>query len=254
MVTVKMMGQRGDRGTSRVDIGENTIVRYKHGKLRYEIVVDPREALKWKQNKRDEVDQTELFTTRDIFHNITKGERPTDEDLLNSFGDMTNEEMLFTILEKGELLLTQDQRNELTAKRRKEIVDYIHRHTINPKNQQPHPKLRIENALLQAGISLQEKGKVADIVPEIIQQLQTLLPMRFESIKLEIRMPSQLAGSIFQQFYSYGELSAEEWSGAFFSCQLLLPSGLLSDFTEFLNKRTKGKAQITIKERIEGAV
>ena len=37
-----MMGQRGDRGTSRVDIGENTIVRYKHGKIRYEIVVDPK--------------------------------------------------------------------------------------------------------------------------------------------------------------------------------------------------------------------
>lgn len=55
---------------------------------------------------------------------------------------------------KGELQLTAAERQEKVDKKKKEIVNYIHKYYIDPKTKFPHPVVRIESAIDETKVRL----------------------------------------------------------------------------------------------------
>ena len=149
-----MMGQRGPKGESNFDLSGNTIARYESHGQRYEIVVEPHNAWLWKEG--EEVDEREIFVSNDVFLSVTKGLRPSVEELEMAFDTVDPEVITRRILREGLLLLTQEQRDEFLADKRKEVIEFIHRNCINPQNNKPHPPKRIENAMKEAGVNPKE--------------------------------------------------------------------------------------------------
>ena len=59
-------------------------------------------------------------------------------------------------IKNGEIQLTTEYKNKLRDQKRKQIVNLISRNAVDPSNNLPHPPQRIENALNEAKVKIDE--------------------------------------------------------------------------------------------------
>ncbi|MHA1198225.1 MAG: ribosome assembly factor SBDS [Candidatus Heimdallarchaeaceae archaeon] len=240
---------RGVTIDRRIDLRGKSIVRYeKHGR-RYELLVNPRPAWLFLQDEEVEID--DIFESFVVYENLSRGSKATNDDLEVSFEGLTEREIAIKILKEGQLQLTADQRNEILKEKRIEIVDFIHIHCINPRENVPIPKDRIEKAILELGVNIDYKEEVKIQALEIINLLKPVMPIRLESVKLALKIPPSFTGSLYGSIRSAGELIQEEWQpDGSLAVLIQIPSGTQADFLEEVTSRTKGKAQVKVIERL----
>ncbi|MEE9410004.1 MAG: ribosome assembly factor SBDS [Candidatus Heimdallarchaeota archaeon] len=240
---------RGVTIDRRIDLKGKSIVRYeKHGR-RYEMLVNPQPA--WMFIQGEEVEIDDIFEVYDIYENISRGVKATQDDVDVAFENMTDREMAIKILKDGKLQLTADQRNEILKEKRAEIVDFIHIHCINPRENTPIPKDRIDKAIIDLGVNISYKEEAKNQALEIIDLLKPVMPIRLESIKLAIKIPPTYTGSLYGYVISAGNLIQEEWlTDGSLAVLIQIPSGTQADFLEQITSRTKGKAQVKVLERL----
>ena len=80
-----------------------------------------------------------------------------EDDLSDIFETDLEREIAKLMLLKGDLQLTIEQRRAFVKEKRDEIIDYLIKNAVNPRTKTPHPKLRIEKALDDAGIRIDRK-------------------------------------------------------------------------------------------------
>ncbi|MCK5410125.1 MAG: ribosome assembly factor SBDS, partial [Candidatus Heimdallarchaeota archaeon] len=183
--------------------------------------------------------------------NISRGVKATQDDLDVAFEGLTDREIAIKILKEGKLQLTISQRNEILKDKRIEIVDFIHIHCINPRENTPIPKDRIENAILDLGVNISYKDDVKSQTLEVIDLLKPIMPIRLESVKLAVKIPPSYTGALYGFVISAGNLVQEEWlSDGSLAVVVNIPSGTQADFLEQITSKTKGKAQVKILERM----
>jgi len=240
---------RGVTIDRRIDLRGKSIVRYeKHGR-RYELLVNPEPAWLFLQGEEVEID--DIFESFVVYENLSRGSKATNDDLEVAFEDLTEREIAIKILKEGQLQLTADQRNEILKEKRVEIVDFIHIHCINPRENVPIPKDRIEKAILELGVNIKYNEETKEQALEIIDMLKPVMPIRLESVKLALKIPPSFTGSLYGSIRSAGELIQEEWlSDGSLAVLVQIPSGTQADFLEEVTSRTKGKAQVKVIERL----
>ncbi|GAH45198.1 unnamed protein product [marine sediment metagenome] len=240
---------RGVTIDRRIDLKGKSIVRYeKHGR-RYELLVNPEPA--WLFIQGEEVEIDDIFEVYIVYENISRGVKSTQDDLGVAFEGLTERETAIKILKEGKLQLTIGQRNEILKDKRIEIVDFIHIHCINPRENAPIPKDRIENAILDLGVNISYKDDVKSQALEVIDLLKPIMPIRLESVKLAVKIPPSYTGSLYGFLISAGNLVQEEWlSDGSLAIVVNIPSGTQADFLEQITSRTKGKAQVKVLERM----
>ncbi|MCK5141656.1 MAG: ribosome assembly factor SBDS, partial [Candidatus Heimdallarchaeota archaeon] len=200
---------RGVTIDRRIDLKGKSIVRYeKHGR-RYELLVNPEPAWLFIQGEEVEIDT--IFEVYIVYENISRGVKATQDDLDVAFEGLTDREIAIKILKEGKLQLTISQRNEILKDKRIEIVDFIHIHCINPRENTPIPKDRIENAILDLGVNISYKDDVKSQALEVIDLLKPIMPIRLESVKLAVKIPPSYTGALYGFVISAGNLVQEEW-------------------------------------------
>ncbi|MFX0093686.1 MAG: ribosome assembly factor SBDS [Candidatus Hodarchaeota archaeon] len=258
----------GLRGDKWVDLQDKALVRLKtHGK-RFEILVNPISAFKIKQNpskflealekakigeeipsdiKQEVLDALELDQ---VFRNVSKGERVEIEVLEEIF--QTKDEFIVAlhIMLKGDLQLTQEQREQLFAKKRKAIVDFIARHSFDPKNNTPHTPTRIENAIKQCKIHIDPSKSVEQQARDIVKEIRSILPIRLEQVKMAIRVPGDVAAKTYSVVKRFASVQKEEWhnDGTWIGL-VTLAAGMQLDFMDKVGNSSKGRAEIKILSR-----
>lgn len=240
---------RGVTIDRRIDLKGKSIVRYeKHGR-RYELLVNPEPA--WLFIQGEEVEIDDVFEVYIVYENISRGVKATQDDLNVAFEGLTERETAIKILKEGKLQLTISQRNEILKDKRIEIVDFIHIHCINPRENTPIPKDRIENAILDLGVNISYKDDVKSQALEVIDLLKPIMPIRLESVKLAVKIPPSYTGALYGFLISAGNLVQEEWlSDGSLAVVVNIPSGTQADFLEQITSKTKGKAQVKVLERM----
>lgn len=240
---------RGVTIDRRIDLKGKSIVRYeKHGR-RYELLVNPEPAWLFVQGEEVEID--DIFEVYVVYENISRGVKATKDDLDVAFEGLTERETAIKILKEGKLQLTIDQRNEILKDKRIEIVGFIHTHCINPRENTPIPKDRIENAILDLGVNISYKDDVKSQALEVIDLLKPVMPIRLESVKLAVKVPPSYTGALYGFLISAGNLVQEEWlADGSLAVVVNIPSGTQADFLEEITSRTKGKSQVKVLERM----
>src|SRR3989344_1870364 len=124
-----------------------------HG-LNFEILVDCEKAIELKQGKQIPLD--EVVVTFDVFKDVKKGLHASENDLQKVFLTQEKSAIVKKIIKEGEVQLTQEYRNKLREEKKRMIINLIHRYSINPTNNLPHPLTRIEAALEEAKVKIDE--------------------------------------------------------------------------------------------------
>ncbi|RLI27091.1 MAG: ribosome assembly factor SBDS [Candidatus Hecatellales archaeon] len=220
-----------------------TIARLVVGGEKFEVMVNPDRALDYKMGKPVPISQLLIYET--IFRDVGKGEKASEEKLKKAFGTLDPQKIAKTILERGEVLLTTEQRRKLIEDKRKQIVNFISKHCVDPKTGLPHPPLRIEQAMAEAHISVDPFKDAEEQAKQVIQALRPILPLKIENVELEVVIPPRFAPSSYSTLKAFGTVKRERWlQDGSLSAVVELPAGLQPSFIEKLGSLTKGSAQV----------
>jgi len=225
-----------------VSVDDAVTARYESHGEHFEVLVDPKVM---ERLAPDSSNLLELMASDRIFKDARKGTQASDESLMKVFGTTDVTACVTTILRKGEIQLTTDQRRELTEAMRKKVVAEIVRNAINPQTKTPHPPSRIETAMAEARVHIDPFKPVEAQVKAVIDAIKPLIPIRVEKAQVAVRVSGENYGRIYQDLHSLGTIRKEEWtSGGSWIGVIEVPAGMVGDVIDRLNDRTKGEVEI----------
>lgn len=230
-----------------IPLDQAVVARLESYGERFEVLVDPDQAQRIRQG--EDVDLEDAVAADSIFSNAAHAERASDESLLKVFKTTEFEEAAIRIIKKGEIHLTSEQRRHLIAEKRSRVVTFISRNAVNPQTGFPHPPQRIELAMEEARVSIDPFKSVEEQVKEVIKALRPLLPIRFEEIRIAVKLPPDYAARGYE-IKNAGMLEQDEWQkdGSWIAV-VRIPAGIQEEFYDLVNKISKGNAETRIIER-----
>jgi ribosome maturation protein SDO1 len=211
----------------------------------YEILVNPDSALAFKQGRN--VEPSAVIVTDEVFSDSRKGLRASSEKLKLHFGTDDHAKAAQEVLRRGELNLTQEQRKRLTEEKRKAIIAAISKNFVDPRNMLPHPATRIDQAMQEARISVDPFLGANEQVKSVVESLRTILPLRSEKLKLQVKVAAQYTGQTIGILKTFGEILKEDWlADGTLSAIVEIPAGGQPGLLDRLGSTTKGAAQVTV--------
>jgi ribosome maturation protein SDO1 len=209
------------------------------------VLIDPDVVRQIRDGK--DVDLMEHMAVDEVFRNARKGERSSEDKLLEAFGTADPLEVAKIIVLKGEVQLTTEQRREMLDNKRRRIIAEIARNAINPQTKTPHPPARIELAMEEAKVHIDPFKPVDVQVKDVLDKLRPLIPIRFEKSQVAIRLSGDEYGRCFEDMTSFGRIIKDEWQkDGHWIGVLEIPAGVRDDLMHRLNERTKGNVEIKL--------
>lgn len=222
------------------------LARLKKAGQTFEVILkDVDSAIAFRQGKAD-VSLFDCLNPPDaIFTDAKQGDRASSELLLKCLGTKNVEEAAKIILTKGEVQLTSEQRDRIFESRKRKILEYIHQNAVDPKTGMPHPLQRIELALEQAKAHIDPTDKLEWQIENIIPKLQPIIPLSFVKVHLKVNIPTKYAGSAYSNIKNKYAVAKDAWlNDGSVQFELTAPAGLKVDIFNFINRLTKGEAEI----------
>src|SRR3989338_7227007 len=228
-----------------ITVDQAIIARLKtHGQA-FEILVDCSNALALREGK--DVDMHDILAAMKIFSDAKKGLEASETAMKQIFGTSDVNEVAKQVIQKGEIQLTQEYRENLREAKRKQIISTIHMNGVDPKTHLPHPPQRIENAFMEAKFHVDEFKPVQEQVQEALKKLRPILPIKFEVKELAIKIPPEYAPKCYAIVKSFGTILREEWqSNGNWIAVVEMPGGMESDFYDRLNTICHGSLESKI--------
>lgn len=226
-----------------VDLDDAIIARLdSHGET-FEILLDPAAMDLIKHGK--EVDLSKYLAVEDVFKDAKKGLRPSEEKIIEVFGTTEPLEIARTVIEKGEVQITTEQRREMLEAKRRRVITYISANAINPQTKLPHPAQRIEIALDEAKFRPDLFKPMDREIDEAMKLLRPLLPIRFEKSKVAVKLSGNDYARCYEDIVHFGTVEREEWGndGSWMAI-MEVPAGLTLELSEKLKQKTKGSASV----------
>ena len=225
-----------------VTVDTAIIARLKTHGQDFEILVDCNNALALREGKS--IDMRDILAAMKIFSDAKKGLEASENAMKQIFGTSDVDEVAKTIIQKGEIQLTQEYRESLREEKRRQIITIIHRNGVDPKTHLPHPPQRIENAFIEATVHIDEFKPVQEQVQEALKKLRPILPIKFEVKELAVKIPPEFAPKCYSTVKSFATILREEWQGnGYWVAVVELPGGMENDFYDKLNKICHGNVE-----------
>ena len=227
-----------------VNIDDSIIAKYEYSGEHFEILVDPDLAAEFRNPDGQDVAVEDLLAVEEIFKDSKKGDKASEEAMDKIFGTTDPIEVSKIILEKGTVQLTADQKRQMQADKRKLVINTIAKEAVNPQNGLPHPVQRIENACDEAKVKFDPFISVDQQVQTALKSIKPLIPIRFEKVKVAVRLPGSVAGSAYSVIHGFGEIINEEWQqdGSWIGI-VEIPGGLQDSFSSKMAEISNGEAE-----------
>ena len=219
------------------------IARVKKAGEKFELIVEPSKAASFKNGEVKDVKEVLMYEK--VFADAKKGLQSSESSLMRSFNSTDIIQVAEAILKEGEIQLTSEYRDSQRAAKKSQIVQLIHRNAIDPRTNLPHPITRIENAMAEAKANIDESMSAERQVEDVIKKLQPIMPIRFETRRLQVVVPAKQASRSYGMIKSFGNLVKDSWhsDGTLFAV-IEIPAGLQQELEEKLNKLTHGNVDI----------
>ena len=228
----------------------SVIARIKIKGKNYETLVDVDKALQLRQGKPVNIEN--VMSIDKIFYDSKKGLHVSDKDLEDAFGTPEIGKIVEKIIKNGEIQVPKEYKDKERGDKKKQVIDFLSKHAIDSSTGNPHTPSRIENALNESGVSIDNRP-VEQQISGIIEKLREILPIKIQKKKLKLIIPSEHTGKVYGLLKEYKE--KEDWlSNGDLDVIVSVPVGLLEDFYDKLNSITHGSSisqEIKTEEKTE---
>ncbi len=225
---------------------EYVIARFERGGHRFEILVDPDKAFKYREGEKVRIE--DVLVGDYIYKDARKGDRASPEEVKKVFGTVDINKVAEVIVKDGELHLTTEQRRKLLENKRKLIVNFIARSAVDPRTKLPIPPQRIERALEEARFAVDLYRSVEEQAAKAIKAIARILPVKIARALISVRVPPQYAGRAYSEIKKLGDVRGEKWlNDGSLRVELEIPAGMQAQVIDSINRVTKGTAEVNVK-------
>jgi ribosome maturation protein SDO1 len=167
------------------------IVRLKKKGKHFEIACYRNKVVSWRN--KVETDLDEVLQIDNIFTNVSKGMLANSKDIVNCFDTDDNKLVIKEILEKGELQVTDQERQAMQDSMFKDVAAIVAEKCMNPENNRAYTVSMIQSAMKQIhyGVNLTKSAKSQAL--DTIKKLKAVMPLARAPMSLRIVYPSNLA-------------------------------------------------------------
>ncbi len=230
-----------------VSLDKAIIIRLEKGGERFEVFADPDKVMDLR--KGNDVSLDDVVAAYEIFKDGRKGEVQSEDALKKMFGTTSFEPIAREILVKGELHLTTEQRRKALEDKKRKLIQYIAQNYIDPRTGAPHTEKRIELAMEEARVHVDPMKSVEAQVEPTVKALRPIIPLKYEVLKIAIRVPSQYASKAYGVIHEF-RVKQDQWTGdGSYLAVVEIPPGMQSVLYDKLNKITHGDVQTKVLER-----
>ncbi len=213
--------------------------------MTFEVSVDPDAALRYKKGELQ--DLGEVLHADNIFTDAKKGLLASQEDLRKVFTTTDKARIAGIIIKEGEIQFTAEHRAQEREHKRRRLISMICRQAIDPRTGFPHPAERIEAALEQGKIHLDDYRSVEEQFDEIVFKIRAIVPIKIEQKKITLTIPAQFAGKSYAVVKSNSAIIKDAWNNdGSWTAVVEIPAGFYQEFLDKLNSLTHG--EVVVKE------
>ena len=211
-----------------------TLARIKQKGKNFEVIVDMDRALKFKKDSSN----SDFLEIETIFSDSKKGFKASESELMKCFGTEDANAIAQKIVKSGEILVTQEHREEEKDKKYRRGVDFLARNSIDSRTGNPITPERIKSALEEANVKV-KNIPVESQIAEILKEISRILPIKIEAKKIKLIIPAVHTGKTYGIINQYKE--KEKWlDNGDLEAVVRIPSGIIMDFYDKLNSATQG--------------
>lgn len=227
-----------------VNIDEAIIAKFDSHGEHFEILVDPDLASEFRNPDAADVAIEDLLAVEEIFKDSKKGDKASEEAMEKIFETTDPIEVSKLILDKGTVQLTAEQKRNMQKDKKKLIITKISKESINPQTGLPHPAQRIENAIDEAKVKVDPFISVDEQIKTALKAIKPLIPIRFERVKVAVRLPGSSAGNAYNAIKPFGNILQEEWQqdGSWIGV-VEIAGGMQNEFASKMAEISAGEAE-----------
>jgi len=226
--------------TNQIRLTNVAVVRMKKGGKRFEIACYKNKVLSWRKSLEKNID--EVLQTHSVFTNVSKGAVAKREDLIHAFGKDDITEICKEILAKGELQISEKERQSELGSMFKEIATMVSEKCVNTESKRPYPVSIIEKAMKDIHYSVKPNKNVKQQALEVIGLLKESLPLERAQMRLKIVCSSTRdAKHVMDKIKPLcTSIEHEDWNTGCSELICLIDPGHYKAIDELLRKETKG--------------
>ncbi len=231
-----------------VSIEKAVVGRLTVSAQKFEILVDPNRAMDLKSGKNIPMEDVLAYPV--VYKDVKASEAAPEHELQRVFGTTNANTIAMEIIKRGEIQITTEQRREMVEQKRNQIASLISKRGINPQTNTPHPEQRILNAMHQGGINIDPFIDVETQLDKIVESIKKYIPIKFQNIVVQVRIPPQFAGKSFSVIKSSGKVLNEQWLGdGSLQAEIQILAGVLDEFIQKMSNLTHGNFESKVIKR-----
>jgi ribosome maturation protein SDO1 len=220
------------------------VARLKKGSDVFEIVIDPEKAV---QARHNPALTAEALSFPKVFSDAKKGMQASEDRMKYWFKTADPVEVAKIILKEGNIQVTSEYRQKMIEQKKKQLIERIRKNGVDPRTNAPHPASRIEAALQEAKIKIDEFKSVDFQLKDALKKLQPIIPIKFVKKEIEIVIPAAYAAKAYPTVKMLGKIMKESWnSDGSWTGLLEIPGGMEQECYDKLNSITHGELQAKV--------
>lgn len=224
------------------------IARLKKGGHNFEVVVNPDKAILYKEGNLKDI--SEVIKYDKVFADAQKGQLATENIFADIFKTNDNLEICKFIIKNGQIHITAEKRKQEIERKKKRIIVMLQKNGVDPRTDIPHTISRIESAMEEAKVSIDEFKAIESQVKDIIKKLQPILPIKFEKKVIELHLMPKYAHAAYRYIKNIGTVTRVNWGqDQSLSALLEIPGGLEEELYDYLNSITHGTVQTRLVDK-----
>lgn len=138
--------------SGQIKLTNVSLVKLKKGKKRFEIACYQNTVQDYRKGVEKDLD--EVLQIHQIFLNVSKGLVASKDDLNKCFGTTDTDAIIKEIITRGEIQLSEKERQLMLNKINNEMLTIISAKCINPKSKKRYPPTMIHKALVELKFSV----------------------------------------------------------------------------------------------------
>ena len=176
--------------SGQIKLTNVSLVKLKKNKKRFEIACYQNKVQDYRKGIEKDID--EVLQIHQVFMNVSKGLVASKEDLTKSFGSTDIDPIINEILTKGEIQLSEKERQLMLNKINNEMLTIISTKCINPNSKKRYPPTMIHKALVELKFSpvANKPAKIQALDAIRLLVSKQIMPIARAKMKVKITLVS----------------------------------------------------------------
>ncbi|CEP24914.1 unnamed protein product [Cyberlindnera jadinii] len=230
--------------SNQIKLTNVSLVRMKKGKKRFEIACYQNKVQDWRSNVEKDLD--EVLQIPQVFLNVSKGQVAPNEDLQKAFGTTDTDKIILEILQKGEIQLSEKERQAKNSQVQAEVLQIISTKCINPRTKKRYPPTMIQKALVELKVNIVATKPAKIQALEAIRQLvsEQVIPIVRAKMKIKVTLDSKDAKKLNEKIKPLlGEILSED-TGKLWEVISLIDPVNYRDLVELVGNHKTGQLEV----------